>query len=315
MSFWRRAKRFFSTGVDAIVGKHRVFGTDSECLDDGPSEVGHLLVSVAQIVREHLGIEGVTAAQAEHDDEWIVKFATTNGRTWKTTLAPRDYGPIFRLVNEALHDAGAPRRVHVVSRRNGGQNFYVACATTDDVADLLAAGWIVKCALPNAPHVIHHDGLSFYGHRSYHLSNRGSVIEATLAKQQSIDGLLCVEDNVVHLEYEGGLESAVLAEDVVLCGRFTISAGSRIAFWSAEKRIPSEVTLAKEHELDGIPCAAATTVCFGEDGSLLSLTLARAHRFDSDAGPYRGREIAAGSTLWFGEHGTIESIDDPTDGH
>jgi len=270
MSFWRRAKRLFSTDVDAIVGKHRVFGTDSECLDDGPNEALHLLQSIGKIVSEHFRIECPEATGS--DETWSVAFFTsTASRKWETRLLPRDYGPIFRLVNEALHHAGASRRLRVVSKRAGGQDFYVACATNEDVADLLAAGWNVECALPNVPHVLHHEGLSFHGHRPYRLSDRGSVIEATLAQRQSIDGLLCVEGEVVHLGYEGGLESAVLAEDVVLCGRFTIRAGSRISFWDAKSRIPSEVALAAEHELDGIHYAAGTTVSFAQDGSIESI--------------------------------------------
>lgn len=312
MSFWRKAKRLFSTDVDAIVGKARVFGTDSECLDDGPSEALRLLESIGRIVSEHLRIECAEATGS--DEEWKVAFFTsTASRQWKASFAPRDYGPIFELVNDALHDAGAPRRIHVVSKRNGGQDFYVACATTEDVVDLLAAEWNVECALPNVPHVIHHEGLSLHGHRPWRLSDRGSVIEATLAERQSIDGLLCVEDEVVRLSYEGELESAVLAEDVVLTGRFTIRAGSRVGFGNAKKRIPSDVELAEEHELDGFPCAAGTEVSFTEDGQLLSLTLARAHRLE-DAGPYRGREVARGSTVWLADDGSVESIDEATEG-
>lgn len=210
MSFWRKAKRLFSTEVDAIVGKQRVFGTDAECLDDGPAEALPLLAALGRIVAEHLRIECPEATGG--DDEWSVAFFTsTASRQWKVSFAPRDYGPIFELVNEALHDAGAPRRVHVVSRRSGGQDFYVACATPDDVADLLAAGWNVECALPNVPHVIIHEGLSFHGHKPWRLSDRGSVIEATLAQRQSIDGILCDEDDVVALDYEGRLLSVTLA--------------------------------------------------------------------------------------------------------
>jgi hypothetical protein len=308
VSFWRRAKRLFSTDVEAIVGKDRVFGTDSECLDDGPSEVVHLLASVARIVHEHVRIERVSA-----DEEWTVRFFTASDREWTDSISPRDYGGVFRLVNEALHDAGARRRVHIVSRRQGGQDFYVACATIEDAADLLAAGWIVECALPNVPHVIHHDGLRFHGHRPYRLSDRGSVIEAVLAERQRIEGLLCAADEVVAVSYEGGLESAILAEDIVVGGKLTVRAGSRIDFWNARKRIASEVTFVEEHEIDGMPCALGQSVSFREDGLLLSLTLARAHRAERGAGPYRGQEIARGSTLWFVDDGSIESIDEPLD--
>lgn len=143
MSFWRKASRLFSTDVDAIVGKHRVFRTSSECLDDGPNEALDLLQSIGKIVSEHFRIECPEATGS--DESWSVAFYTsTASRRWETRLAPRDYGPILELVNEALHDVDAPRRLRVVSKRAGGQDFYVACATTDDVADLLAAGWIVE---------------------------------------------------------------------------------------------------------------------------------------------------------------------------
>ena len=72
------------------------------------------------------------------------KATSTASRQWKASFAPRDYGAILGLVNQALDNAGAPRRLHVVSKREGGQDFYVACATAEDVADLRAAGWIVE---------------------------------------------------------------------------------------------------------------------------------------------------------------------------
>lgn len=143
VSFWRRATRLFSTDVDAIVGKQRVFATDATCLDDGPSDVLELLDSIGRIAEEYLRIACPEASGS--DEEWTVAFFTsTASRQWKTSFAPRDYAPILALVNRALGDANAPRRLHVVSRREGGHDFYVACAAAEDVTDLRAAGWIVK---------------------------------------------------------------------------------------------------------------------------------------------------------------------------
>lgn len=142
MSFWRKAKRLFSTDVHAIVGKQRVFGTDAGCLDDGPSDVLELLVSIGRIVEEHLRI--VCPEANGSDDEWTVAFFTsTASRPWKASFAPRDHGPVLALVNRALADANAPRRLYEVSKREGGTDFYIACATAEDVTDLRAAGWIV----------------------------------------------------------------------------------------------------------------------------------------------------------------------------
>src|SRR5438045_9431428 len=96
--------RLFSTEVGAIVGKERVFGADSECLDDGPAEIERLLGSINQIVREFLRIERIEASASADDKAWNVGFFTsTASRRWETALVPRDYGAIFKLVNEALH--------------------------------------------------------------------------------------------------------------------------------------------------------------------------------------------------------------------
>jgi len=301
VALWRRVRRLFSNNVEAIVGLQRVFGTDSECLDDGVQSVEELVASVGRIVREHLLLERARALQ--EDRRWFVRFSAA-GREWRTWFEPRDYGPVFALVNEALHHARAPRRVHVVSSRRGGQDFRVAFAAVEDVAELLAAGWIVEAALPNVPHVLEHDGLRFHGDRPYRLSDRGTVIEAVLSERQEVRGIPCAAGESVSIDYEGSLVSATLAEDVVL-GRWTFRAGSRVTFWEGTERVPCEVALAEDHEIAGVPCAAGTTVTFREDGSLESATLSRVHA-------YRGREIARGSTLWFDERGAIESVDEPS---
>ncbi|HSO38547.1 MAG TPA: hypothetical protein VLT33_38725 [Labilithrix sp.] len=306
MTVWRWLRRLVSTKVDAIVDDDRVFLTDSECLDDGREAVEQLFEPLGRIVAGDVRVERVKTAESER--QWFVRFLAA-GRPWDAWFAPRDYGAVFGLVNQALHHANATRRVHVVSSRNGGQDFYVACASVEEVAALLHAGWIVEPALPNVAHVIHHGGLRFFGDRPYRISARGAVIEAVLSEPQEVQGIPCAAGETVCFGDESDLESATLAEDVEL-GRSTIRAGSRVAFWNAAARLPCEVTLAGDHEIGGLPCAAGTSVTFREDGSLECVTLGRAHTTSESAGPYRGREIARGATVWLGQEGAIERVDE-----
>jgi hypothetical protein len=306
VGLWRRIRRHFSNSVGAIVGEDRVFGTDSECLDDGIRSVEELFEPIGRVVREHLRPERVRACASER--RWFVRFFAGD-RPWSAWFDPRDYSGVFDLVNAALHDGNAPRRLRVVTSRDAGQEFQVAYATPQDVADLLDAGWIVEAALPDVPHVIEHDGLRFFGDRPYRLGSHGHVIDAVLSERRVVQGIPCEAGERVSFVYEGGLSCATLAEDVTL-GRYTFRAGSCVSFWEGGELVPAEIELREAHTIDGFPCGPGT-VGFREDGSLQELVLSRAHPLTKNAGPYRGREAARGARLWFDDAGTIESIDDP----
>ena len=318
MSYWQRFRRFFAPqrALDRIVGGERLFATYSECLDDGPSEVASLCESLARIVGDDLHIDRVHASAT--GESWSVGFFD-GARDWRATIEPRDYGGLFGLVNRALHEKAAPRRVHIVPSREDDQCFHVVCATIEEVQRLLDAGWNVEPGLPTVPHVLCFGGLRFAGHERYHVQ-AGHVFEAVLSEGQTIQGIACAAGRVSFAnegdeqgESKPVLESAVLAEDLRLaCG--TIRAGSQLSFWDVARRIPAAIGLNELHDFSGYPCAAGSEVSFFEDGPLLSATLGRAHRVAPGAGPFAGRTLAVGSVVWLDRDGTIESVDAPSPG-
>jgi hypothetical protein len=251
------ARLFGSRTVEAIVGPRRVFGTDSECLDDGPGEVAAFARSVAAIVSECVQLEQVESR------EWSLGFVA-GGQQWQATFEPRDYGAIIHLVNEALHHARAPRRVHVVSSRRGGQDFRLACATPAEVATLLSSEWIVEPALPSEPFELKYDGLRFFGHEHFRVNVEGKVIDAVLAVDQTVQGLPCAGGRDVSFDETGRLSLATLAAATTL-GRHTFSQGTQVMFREGTL-LPEEVVLAAEQRFDGVTCGAGTTVVLDADG-------------------------------------------------
>lgn len=301
MSFWQRIQNLFvgddalhdaqaarakrqrgsRPPIDTIVPQARWFGADSECVDDGPDDARELLEHLGSVVRDDLRIEGPHASVAREEDgseyeafeggrRWTIGFQG-DGKAWRATVPERDFGPILALVNEALHAQGAPRRVHVVSS-SLGQDFVVACASTDEVQRLLSAGWDVEPGLPNTKHVLAAGGLRFFGDRHFDVS-QGDVYEAVLAEAATIAGIACAAARVSFVneaEDDGSkpaLASATLAEDLPLaCG--TLRAGTEVSFVDASKRILAEAILHEAHDLAGTRHAKGTTVIFREDGSI-----------------------------------------------
>lgn len=213
MSFWRR---LFVRRVADLVGKKRVFETDSECLDDGPSDIDYLMTLITGIIHEDIVIDDLKGSGNEK--QWTVSFRTA-GRIWTSNLGPRDYGPIFGLVNQALDYAKAPRRVHVVSTIRGGQDFSVAYASPSDVNDLLALGWRVECALPHFPHILEHQGLRFRGDRPWRLTSRASVLEVVLAEPCMIQEIPCASNETICFDYEGRLVRAIVTREIKIDGQ------------------------------------------------------------------------------------------------
>lgn len=322
MSIWRRFLRVFDSSVEGVVGAWRVFGSESESLDAGLGDLVELMTDVARVTREHLRIKrvGVCASgprteeratsryPLDREAQWFLRF-TSGSREWRGWIEARNHGGVFALVNRALHDVGAPRRLHIVNKAHGGQDFWVALASIEDVQSLLDAGWVVDAAEPHVEHVLTHEGLRFFGHRPWRLSDKATVIEAVLAEDQIVHGLPCKGGTEVAITYEGTLTSATLSNEIG-GERRRFRPGCEISFGEDPAEI-GEVRLSGDHVIDGYPCRSGTVVTFQAGGALASLVLARDHAVGAARGPYRGRQVPAGSMLRFEADGSIESIDEP----
>lgn len=319
MSLWQKVRRLFDSSVEGVVGKARVFGTDSECLDDGLASLEEFVRDVGRITREHLPIDRVSVTHSEpspdelrsrreEDTKWFVRF-TSRDRTWSTWFDERDHTKVLDLVNRALHEIGAPRRVHSVSAKTSGQEFQLAYCTPDDVQSLLDREWIVDCASPHVEHVLEIGGLRVRGHAPWRLDDKGDLIEAVLASDQVVHQVPCMGGTEISITYEGVLTMATLAQDLG-AGTRVFKRGCVISFSEDPGEI-GDIELAGDHEVDGHPCASGTKVEFQSGGALRSLTLSRATTFERAPRLYRGREIPAGSTLTFAPDGSVESVQEP----